>query len=105
MKKRTFFKGEILIISNEEYSDYSHIGIYVVSADFNYRECEQLFISALKEDEFWSFGDYSSWLVKNKIILPLEYSEYHLGCYREVNKTFVSINGLHTFHYGTVRHD
>lgn len=100
-KTLSYVKGDIVVTSQGEYSDYSVNTIFRVLKDFNIQSILQTWILldgsgvVLNDDgtinTYESEGDpdvnFFNWLVESKIIEDLDYKELHTGDYGNMEFT------------------
>lgn len=73
-------KGEYVIVTSEEYSDYGIIAFCQVEKDFEPVECASKFKDT-HPDNTWSDTDFGDFLIKSGLLKKLPCKELHTGCY------------------------
>ena len=79
MTNNNVYRGDILQLTAQEYSDYGTIEIVVATKDFNVSTIENDFLKTCATDDLDVHFKYAIFLKENKYVVPLDYSEYHLG--------------------------
>lgn len=78
-------KGEILMVTTGEYSDYGVQSLVVALADFDINELREEYLSEFPDQtERYSadFYKFNNWLVnEKKIVEEVKHREWHLGDY------------------------
>lgn len=83
-----FKAGQILCVSDGEYSDYRPQMLVVACKDFTAEEAETAFkqsgLSIVDNDDAYDeFEGFRGWLVKEGYVVPLAASEWWVGAYGE----------------------
>jgi hypothetical protein len=89
-----FSKGEVIVFTEGEYSDYGIVGFAVALQDFDMGEQAREYVQETGRSEY---GDYFKqspglsfipWLVIKQLIMPEEYRDIHIGSYGRFNSDF-----------------
>lgn len=75
-------KGELLLITDGEYSDYSVHGLFRVKKDFNLEESREDFDKEFPTSDkydFRKYGRFINYLSLKDLVDIVEYKECHLG--------------------------
>ena len=77
-------KGEVVVLTEGEYSDYGICGYFVAIKDFDMAEQAQLFV---KESKL-SVSDFQAFLIGKELTIPVAHREIHLGNYSKFDDEF-----------------
>ena len=85
-------KGELLILSTEQYSDFNFSGPYEVLKDFEFADIVPLVVSSFVISVYqWpakaGLDEVTSYLKDNGFIKEVPCQEVHLGSYGDINVT------------------
>lgn len=81
--------GEILMITNGEYSDFGHIGLFRVVVDFDAKLALQKYLDQHPEEQNdYSGSEYSfaAWLLRQGLVEDVDYKTWHVGAYGCFNR-------------------
>ena len=90
MRNHTFKKGEMILVTEGEYSDYNVTGLFTALKEFRRDTTIRAWCKDTNRDikeATCEIGcnnkeiDYVPWLLRNGIIKELEYREFHTGSY------------------------
>lgn len=83
--------GEVIVLTNGEYSSFGIAGYIVSRIDFDLQEAIDLFNQQLTEAERDDIDDphtkFIAWLVSTERVVPVEHREIHIGNYDELEIT------------------
>lgn len=97
MKYGTIEKGETVLLSTGEYSDYSVKALCLALETFNTEDVikEYLAINPDETDRYSAdFFKFINWLVnERKVLEEIKHREWHLGDYSSFEETFITEGG------------
>jgi len=79
-------KGEVIVFTKGEYSDFGIDGYVVAIADINLKECAHKFVKIPNEWEK-TFG-FVEYLIGCELVIPVAHREIHIGSYGEFDDDF-----------------
>ena len=81
MENPNFNRGEVIVFSSGEYSDYSLCAFIVAIEDLNLDELGQEWKALQKDKTYLDMDTFPSWLIAKGLAMPVTYSEVHVGDY------------------------
>ena len=84
-------RGEIILFSSGEYSDYSYAGQVIFTKDCELKEARDKYKEhCQKTKEYADSGSFVTFLCALEFCLPLQCREIHLGSYGELLGEYAS---------------
>lgn len=73
--------GEVIVLTQGEYSDFGIKGYIVATVDFNIKEAIEEFNPTLDEDDWDKHTKFLAWLIHTEKAVPVKHREIHIGSY------------------------
>lgn len=91
-KTLQYRKGDIIVFTTGEYSDFGMCGYLVATEDLDLPALAQKFVGDYQSKHEWDKadpGDFPSWLVAAGKAMPVNYSTVHVGSYSDFSPDLV----------------
>lgn len=82
--KAQFKKGEVVLVSSGEYSDYGIIALCEAVNDFDATELAAIFKAKTPEKKYFDQSDFGDWLIESGHLRKMKFAELYVGSYSEI---------------------